>query len=75
MRLQRSKRLQDQWYTLPPEVRGFVNSLKANQTPEESLTFDERPNYREFFISGWWVGWTVDNSTGETLIIATLAYP
>jgi hypothetical protein len=68
MRLHRSERLQAQWYTLPPEVRAFVERLKSNPRPPDAMTIPERPGYYEDFIAGVWIGWIVDETTGETII-------
>ena len=50
MRLQRSEDLQNQWYTLLPEVRIFIESLKRNPRPSDALTIPEEPDHYEEFI-------------------------
>lgn len=72
MRLHRSKRLQDAWYTLPGEVRGFVNALKTNHRPDGARAIPERPGYFEDFISGFWIGWTIDHSGSESVLLVTI---
>jgi hypothetical protein len=73
MRLHRSERLQAQWYTLPAAVRAFVEGLKSNPRPSDAMTVPERPGYYEEFIADHWIGWTVDESTGETIIRVTIS--
>ena len=73
MRLQRSTRLQAQWYALPTEIRGFIESLKRNPRPADALTITDRPSYYEEFVAGYWIGWSVDDSTGETIIRVTIS--
>jgi hypothetical protein len=31
-----------------------------------------RPNYYEEFISGYWIGWSVDDSASETIVRVTI---
>ena len=73
MQIHLSRRLLTAWRTLPPEVRRFVALLERNPRPEDALTFPERPNYYLEFVEGYWVGWQVDESTGETIVRVTLA--
>ena len=73
MRLHRSPDLQDQWYSLPTEVRAFIESLKKNPRPADALTFEDELDHFEEFIAGYWIGWLVDQSTGETIIRVTLS--
>jgi hypothetical protein len=32
------------------------------------MRIPERPNYYEEFISGYWIGWQVDDNTGDTIV-------
>src|SRR2546423_14125718 len=73
MQIQLSRRILTIWRTLPPEVRRFVEVLQINPRPPGALAFPERPNYYEEFIAGYWIGWTVDESTGETIIRVTVS--
>lgn len=68
MRLHRSRDLESLWYTLPPEIRGFVNSLKVNPRPEGARSIPERPGRFEDFIAGYWIIWEVDQSGSETIV-------
>ena len=73
MRIHRSQSLTEQWHTLPTEVRRFIQSLRTNPRPPDALTLPERPGYYQEFIAGHWIGWQVDESTGETIIRVTLS--
>ena len=73
MRLQRSDRLQNQWYTLPSEVRRFVESLKTNPHPTGALQTKERPGRQEELITGYWVIWDIDEGGNETIVRVTIA--
>lgn len=73
MRLHRSEDLQKQWYGLPSAVRAFIESLKINPRPPEVMAFPEEPDYYEEFIDDFWIGWEIDESSGETIIRVTIA--
>ena len=68
MRIHRSKALTEQWHTLPKEVRRFIEKLRLTPRLSSAMTIPERPNYYEEFITGYWIGWTVDDSSNETVI-------
>ena len=68
MRIHRSLALAERWHTLPPEVRRFVQGLRTTPRPQGAMTLPGRPNYYEEFIGGVWIGWLVDETTGETII-------
>ena len=36
------------------------------------MTIPGRPNYYEEFVAGHWIGWLIDESTGETIIKAAI---
>lgn len=73
MRLHRSNRLQERWYSLPPEIRQFVESLKIDSEPKSARSLPERPGRYEDFIAGLWVIWEVDTTGSETIIRVTIS--
>jgi len=73
MQVQLSRPLLRAWHRLPPEARRFIEALKQNPRPASALTFPERPGYYEEFIGGVWIGWLVDESTGETMVKVAIA--
>lgn len=73
MRLHRSERLQAAWYSLPVEIRGFIEGLKKQPRPEGARQIEGYPNLYEEFIAGVWVGWEIDDTTGETTILVTIS--
>ena len=73
MRLHRSERLQHQWYSLPAEVRRFVEALKTNPNPPGALQIKERPGRQEEFVLGYWIIWETDKGGSETIIRVTIA--
>ena len=72
MRLHRSEALQSAWYTVDPEVRKFVESLKLDPYPASARAIEERPGRFEDFVSGRWIVWEIDDSGGETVIRVTI---
>jgi hypothetical protein len=73
MRLHRSERLQERWYSLPADVRQFVESLKTDPRPQGALVVEDRVDRFEEFVAGFWLTWEVDNPTGETVIRVTIS--
>ena len=69
MQIQLNRQMLSAWRTLPPEARHFVESLKVNPRPQGALRIEGRPNYYEEFIAGVWVGWSVNDAGGETIVI------
>ena len=73
MRIHLSRDILTAWRALPPEVRRFIESLKRNPRLADAMTFEDQPDHFEEFIAGYWIGWLVDESTGETIIRVTLS--
>ena len=69
MQIHLSRQLLIAWRTLPPTARRFVEALQSDPRPAGAMRIPERPNYYEEFIEGVWIGWTVDDRTGETVVI------
>jgi hypothetical protein len=72
MRLHRSERLQSQWYSLPPLIRQYIESLKSNPRPPGILETIDHPGRYEEFVSGRWIIWEVEE-TSETVIRVTIS--
>ena len=72
MRIHLNRDILTAWRTLPLEVRQFIELLKVNPRPPEALTFEDEPDHYEEFVDDYWIGWIVDESTGETIIRVTV---
>jgi hypothetical protein len=73
MRIHRSQALTERWHTLPAEVRRFVESLRIDPRPEWARPIAERPGYYEIPVAGYWIGWQINTTGGETVIEVGIA--
>jgi hypothetical protein len=56
----------------PPELAGIVRSLLINPRPEWARLLADEPNRYELPVGSYWLTWQIEESTGETVIRATI---
>ena len=52
-------------------VRDRIQELRQNQYPDDMIVLPgeaDEPDIYEIFVSGYWIGYSVDASSGETVI-------